>query len=337
MNIVIPAYEPDEKLISLIHSIQGNCDYKIIIVNDGSSSPCNKIFQSAKDLGCTVLVHKNNQGKGAALKTAFSHLISRNEQEGVVCADCDGQHNWQDIIKIANAVPLHPDSIILGRRKFVGKVPLKSLLGNKITSFIYFLVLHDKVLDTQTGLRGFSAHMLPWLINLKGNRYEYEMNQLLEAKSAGFKLYSVQIQTIYENNNEGSHFRPIKDSIRIYLPIIRFALSSISCGIIDFIVLFILNSITHNLLVSVIAARVVSSLCNYILNKNIVFQNNSQSHVSSIIKYYALVVLILGINYMLMGFFVNVIGLSLLVGKLLTECMLYALSYFIQHRVVFKS
>lgn len=227
MKIVIPAYEPDSKLISLIHSIQSNCDHEIIIVNDGSSSSCNKIFQKAGELGCTVLIHEENKGKGAALRTAFSHLLNNQEKEGLVCADCDGQHTDQDILKIVKAVSIHTNSIILGCREFVGRVPVRSLLGNRITSFLFSLITSRRISDTQTGLRGFSASMLPWLVNIKGNRYEYEMNQLLEAKAAGYDLFSVPIETIYENNNKASHFHPIKDSIRVYQPIIKFMLSSI--------------------------------------------------------------------------------------------------------------
>lgn len=336
MKIIIPAYEPDEKLISLIHSIKENCDYGMVIVNDGSSPTCDRIFKNAGDMGCTVLTHEHNQGKGAALKTAFSYLLNNNEKEGMVCADCDGQHTWQDIRKTAEAVSLHKDSIILGCRKFTGKVPLKSMLGNKITGFIYTLVSKSNISDTQTGLRGFSAQMLPWLLSLKGERYEYEMNQLLEAKSAGYQLYSIPIQTIYENNNTGSHFHAVRDSIRIYLPIIKFILSSMSCGILDFIALFIFHALTGNLLFSVVAARIISSLCNYFLNKNLVFKTSENKRYVLFVKYYALVAFILACNYMMIRIFVNTVGLPLVIAKLLTEFILFIVNYIIQHRVVFK-
>lgn len=336
MKIIIPAYDPDEKLISLIHNIQSNCGYDIVIVNDGSSVTSNEIFQKASDLNCKVLVHNNNKGKGAALKTAFTYLLKIKEEDGFVCADCDGQHTWQDIKKLADEIPLHGDSVLLGCREFIGEIPMRSLIGNKITCFIYSLISNNKLSDTQTGLRGFSAHMLPWLISLQGNRYEYEMNQLLEAKSAGYQLYSISIQTIYENSNVGSHFHPVRDSIKIYLPILKFIISSLSCGIIDFIALFVINSLSHNLLLSVVLARVFSSLCNYYINKMVVFQAEHQKHYTSLVKYYALVIFILIGNYIMIDFFVNTAGISLLFSKIITECILFIISYFIQHRFVFK-
>ncbi len=336
MKIIIPAYDPDNRLILLIKSIRSNCDYDIIIVNDGSSPACNAVFQDASNLGCIVLDHEHNRGKGAALKTAFSYLINNQQTDDVVCADCDGQHTWQDILKLASMISQHPHSIILGCREFVGKVPVRSLLGNKITSFVYSKIAKNKITDTQTGLRGFSSLMLPWLVSIRGDHYEYEMNQLLEAKAAGYDLFCVPIETIYENNNETSHFHPIKDSIRIYLPIMKFVLSSVSCGIIDFVLLFIFNALTQNLLFSVVAARMISSLCNYFINRTIVFRTENQSHLSSIIKYYILVVFILVCNYSLIILFVNIVGLPLVVSKLATECILYLLSYIIQHKLVFR-
>jgi len=338
MKIIIPAYEPDKNLIMLIRDIKENSDYDIIIVDDGSSKNYKFIFTKAENEGCIVLTHETNRGKGAALKTAFNYLLQENiEEDGVVCADCDGQHTWQDIKKIAESITWHNNSIILGCREFTGSVPLKSLIGNKITRYIFSFASGCKITDTQTGLRGFSIQMLPWLIDLKGNRYEYEMNQLLEAKASGYELFSLPIKTIYENNNINSHFHPIRDSIKIYLPILKFCISSLSCGIIDFIALFLFNWLTHNLLVSVIAARVISSFFNYMLNKNIVFKTKHQLHSKAILKYYGLVIAILMCNYFMLDFFTNVISLSLLASKILTEGILFFISYYTQKRYVFTS
>lgn len=336
MKIIIPAYQPNNKLLQLIETIQLNSDYGIILVDDGSSKECKPIFNEAEDEGCIVLTHEENKGKGAALKTAFTYALASDETDGLICADCDGQHTWQDIKQIANALPEHSSSVILGCRKFTGTVPLKSMLGNKITRSIFYLISGNWITDTQTGLRGFSAKMLPWLVKLQGNRYEYEMNQLLEAKKAGYNFYSIPIDTLYENNNEGSHFHPIKDSIRVYLPILKFSMSSITCGLLDFFLLFLLNRLSGSLLFSVIAARIISSLCNYLLNKNVVFQAKDGRHLTTLIQYYLLAAGILTCNYLLLSFLNNSIGLSLFISKLITEGALFSISYFLQHKIIFR-
>ncbi len=336
MKIIIPAYEPDKNLLTLIRNIKENSNYDIIIVNDGSSNKCDFIFSKAENEGCIVLIHEINLGKGAALKTAFKYILNNNiETDGVVCADCDGQHTWQDIMRIAEAVIWHKSSIILGCREFSGSVPARSLIGNKITKVVFSFISGSKVTDTQTGLRGFSVNMLSWLLQIKGNRYEYEMNQLLEAKASGYEIFGIPIETIYENNNKSSHFRPIFDSIKIYLPILKFGLSSASCGIIDFISLFLISWLTGNLLVSVVGARVLSSFCNYLLNKNIVFRANKRYKAGYLIKYYSLAAIILICNYLMMDLFTAIFAMTLLISKILTECILFLFSYYAQKKYIF--
>lgn len=335
MNIIIPAYQPDDRMIKLIQDIKTNSDYNIYIVDDGSGDRCRPFFEHAVLLGCTVLTHETNQGKGAALKTAFDYLQKLGVKDGFISADCDGQHTWTDIKRLAEELPSHPTSILLGSRRFVGKIPLRSRFGNLLTRSIFSLITGNKIADTQTGLRGFHADMLPWLAEIDGNRYEYEMNQLLMAKKAGYDFYSIPIETIYENNNKGSHFHPIRDSIRIYYPILKFGMSSILCGIIDFAMLFILKLLTKDLLIAVVGARVISSLCNYLLNKHIVFDTRKNKRLGSLIQYYLLVVFIMGCNYLLLSFFHENLGISLLISKVITEMLLFIVSYTVQHKIIF--
>lgn len=333
--IVIPAFQPNERMLQLIKEIQQHSSYNIIVVNDGSSRDCEHIFKKATDIGCTVLSHEVNKGKGAALKTAFSYILQNSPTEDLVCADCDGQHSWEDIQKIADIVLSKQHSIVLGRREFIGTVPFKSLVGNKLTKAIFSVVSGQNISDTQTGLRGFSHSMIYWLLQVKGNRYEYEMNQLLNAKSAGFDIYSVPIRTIYENNNKGSHFRPILDSIRIYIPIFKFTLSSFSSGIIDFVMLFLLNWLTSNLLFSVIGARIISSIFNFLMNKHFVFHQKQPAFSKSLFQYYVLVICILCGNYLLLKFFTEVTHSTLFMSKIFTEAILFSISFFVQKKIIF--
>ncbi|WP_160724525.1 bifunctional glycosyltransferase family 2/GtrA family protein [Bacillus sp. USDA818B3_A] len=335
MIILIPAYEPTEKILLLIDEINQNSNYSILIVNDGSTENCLPIFEQAANKGCIILSHDSNQGKGAALKTAFSYIIRHlSDNDGVVCADCDGQHSWKDIQQVAAALPSYQNTLVLGSREFTGKVPLKSLIGNTITRGIFSFVSGHKINDTQTGLRGFSIDMLPWLLQIKGKRYEYEMNQLLEAKSSGYKIHSISIKTIYENNNKGSHFHPLYDSIRIYLPIMKFSLSSVSCGIIDLLLFFILNWLTGNLVISVVGARIISSISNYLVNQKLVFKAKKYLTMT-MVKYYCLAVMILVGNYLMIELFTQTSDIPLFFSKIFTEGLLFIVSYYAQRNFIF--
>lgn len=334
--ILIPAYEPDQRLIELVKNLQEKCSYPILIVNDGSNENYDAIFQSAEELGCTVLHHAGNQGKGTALKTGFHYLKAQHEIEGVVCADCDGQHLPEDIIKVAREVQQRHGYIVLGSRRFVGRVPLKSRVGNTFTRMIFAFVTGTRIMDTQTGLRGYSADMLDWLCSIPGEHFEYEMTMLLEAPAAGFHFQEVEINTVYAENHS-THFHALKDSVRVFRPVVKFCTSSLLSAGIDFALLMILGSLTSSLLFAVVAARTCSSLFNYTMNKYFVFARNHSGMKQSFVKYFALVIVILFFNYQFLAFFHQALGIPLFYAKILTETVLFLFSYWMQRVFVFRT
>ena len=93
--IVIPSYEPDEKLLSLLKRLRENGFTNIVVVDDGSGEAYARFFDEAKETyQCKVLHHAVNQGKGRALKTAFNFCLQEFPSlVGVVTADSDGQRN----------------------------------------------------------------------------------------------------------------------------------------------------------------------------------------------------------------------------------------------------
>ncbi|MBQ3074614.1 MAG: glycosyltransferase, partial [Clostridia bacterium] len=100
MTIIIPAYKPDEKLIALLHDLKKSTDARLLIINDGSGEAFEPIFDQVRSLGVTLLVHPQNKGKGAALKTAFQYLLDEGRTDEVICtADADGQHLPKDILR----------------------------------------------------------------------------------------------------------------------------------------------------------------------------------------------------------------------------------------------
>lgn len=340
MTILIPAYEPDERLVILTKQIKECSPFDVVVVDDGSGPEYSNIFDKVKALRCTVLTHKTNKGKGRALKTGFEYIQNKTgETEGVVTADADGQHVVPDILAVAEKVAALPESIVLGVRKFSGKVPLRSSLGNKITRFVFLLASGQKVRDTQTGLRGFPISVLPWLVSIEGERFEYEMNMLLMAKPAHITLEQVEIETVYLEENKSSHFRVISDSLLVYVPVFKFCLSSLSGAAVDYIMLFVIQWLTGNLLLAVIGARLLSSAVNFTINRLFVFQHGRSGRKIGIVavKYYSLVCVILAANYLLLRFFFDVCGIRLFWSKILTEAILFAFSYSMQHLFVFKS
>jgi len=334
MTILIPAYEPDGRLLRLVRELIDHCGYPILLVDDGSGPRFTQVFQAAKLMGCHVLRHERNRGKGEALKTGFLHLIGHGEAEGVVCADCDGQHDTADICRVAQETLRRTETAILGSRSFTGRVPLKSRIGNSLTRLVFQASAGYRIQDTQTGLRGYPAAMMLWLCEIGGERFEYELNLLLAIKPAGWKIREIPIRTIYDPGNHSTHFRPIVDSVKVYLPFLKFSAASLAAFGLDFLLLMILSATSGNLLLSVVLARVFSSVFNYACNHKLVFTRKANGPARSAPRYFALALVILCLNYLLLRL-MTAASLPLAVAKLVTEALLFVLSYQAQKHLVF--
>ena len=214
---IIPAYNPDKKLVKLVNELKEKFD-KIIIVNDGSAS--NSIFKKiAKEPSCIILTHEVNKGKGEALKTAYGYYLDNlsNRYQGIVTMDADGQHAISDAIEMTKLVE-KLNKAVLGTRLFNTKeTPLRNKIGNRITSHAFKWIYKVYIKDTQTGLRAFPNRLIPLMINITGSRFEYEMNVLIELIRQKEDIYEYDIRTIYsENSNKKSHFKVFSDSYKIY-------------------------------------------------------------------------------------------------------------------------
>ena len=227
MTIVIPAYKPDEKLLALIRSLKEKTKASLLVVNDGSGADFEPIFEAVEALDCTLLVHPQNKGKGAALKTAFAYLKEHcAPEEIIVTADADGQHLPEDILRCMKEAEEHPEALVLGSRGFDGSVPLRSRFGNSASRITFHLLMGKRVQDTQTGLRAFSAKFLDEMLAVPGARYEYEMQMLCRFAKKKLPIREVIIQTVYIEENKSSHFNPIRDALRVYGILFRAAFGS---------------------------------------------------------------------------------------------------------------
>jgi len=257
MTVLLPSYQPDESMVKTVRDLrEAMPDTRILVVDDGGGDRFAPLFTEAEALGAVVLHHSVNRGKGAALKTGFSWLVEHGEDEGCVTADADGQHLIEDIIKVARAVKEYPEALIIGGRKFNKPgVPPKSKFGNYASRFTFNLLYGQCIGDTQTGLRGVPASRLADMTKIPGDRYEYEMNQLMRARALDLPLHEVEIHTVYlDMENSCSHFNPVKDALRVYKPLLRGGAWLILAAILD-IVLFCVLFRPLGLLFAAVTAR----------------------------------------------------------------------------------
>lgn len=353
ISIVLPSLDPDEKLGIVIDGLLEYGFSDIILVNDGSKPENLHFFQKAAERPEVHLLHHDvNRGKGAALKTAFEWFLkNRPNGIGVVTVDGDNQHHPKDTLACALRM-IETKHIILGARDFTQEdVPARSKSGNQITSFVFKVFVGMTLSDTQTGLRAIPAEYLPAILSIRGDRFEYETNMLLELKRQDFPYEEVKIKTVYIEENKSSHFRAVRDSWRIYKLILshffKYTISSILSAVVDeglFILLtwLLQDSLTGVLLtaIPVAGARLVSSLFNFTLNRKVVFQSNTTVG-KSMIRYFILAIPLLVAQFALTygSFHLLHIGAeqTALRGVIhaLVMTILFVFSYVIQQRWVF--
>ena len=340
--IVIPTLEPDQKLIKLLADIREvDQGLSILMIDDGSGDKYQNIFDQAEEnFNVQVIHHPKNRGKGAALKTAMAAiLVDYPEIDVMVTIDSDGQHSYSDMMKTVELAKHHPDGLVLGTRQFDRNVPLRSKFGNLVTRMIMRITTGIQVSDTQTGLRVIPREFLPQLVEVSGDRFEYETNMLIETRKQGWPIYTQPIQTIYIEDNASSHFRIIKDSIAIYGVVFKYILSSISSFLIDVLLyavfIHLLNQLNLSaIFIASILSRLISSLFNYYINQKFVFQKSSSY---ALLKYYSLVILQISLSSLLVFAIHQIFKLDEVVGvKIIVDTFLFLLSYFVQKTFIFK-
>ncbi len=350
--VIIPALNPDERMITLVQQLHDSGFVNIILVDDGSEIKNREYFKTCKErYHCTVIRHVVNFGKGMALKSAFNHILKSDADiKGVVTVDCDGQHILSDIDTCARLTYENPDHLVLGCRQFEDKsIPLRSRFGNKLTRRIIGLLCGIHVSDTQTGLRGLPTPLIDrYFANTKGERFEYEMNMLICAKEHQIPFREFPISTIYLENNESSHFNPFIDSIRIYKVFLKFLLSSFSSFLIDILLFYLLGFILRPIipadamilgssvliLLRTLISRLFSSLYNFFLNKNQVFKNQSKSPII-LVRYYILCIVQLMCSWLLVNHLFTFIAYAT-VRKCIIDTILFIISFVIQREWVFS-
>lgn len=341
MIVLIPAYEPGARLEPLVEALRAaDPDVYVVVVDDGSGGAFAETFARVRAAGATVLAHDRNRGKGAALKTGFAYAAETHPGDDVVTADADGQHTPHDVLRVAEG--LREDAaegrsaLILGCRDFGGAVPLRSRVGNAIARGLFRLAAGWTLSDTQTGLRGIPAPILPWLRGVPGERFEYEQNVLLRSGRAGVATRELPIETVYLDANASSHFRPIVDSLRVVLPLALFAGSSLLAFAIDTVALLVLTALTGWLVPSIVAARVLSASVNFAVNRRLVFRPVHGRTAGQALRYALLASALLASNVVWLEALTG-LGVPLVAAKIATEGVLFVTGYGAQRTFVFGS
>lgn len=357
--VLIPSLSPDERLPRYVEELLAARYGLILVVDDGSAPEYQEIFERLSRMdGCHVLHHDVNRGKGQALRTGFQFIMEKTKIRGLVTADADGQHTVPDTLKLTAQLS-DTEELLLGSRDFSLKskqVPPKSRMGNRITSVVFRLFYGKWLPDTQTGLRAFPSSLIPFMLNVKGDRFEYEMNQLIHCAERKIAMRAVGIETVYHDENKGSHFHPLRDSWRIYKLLLgsffRYSAASILSFLLDYLVLSLLMfwvfkdqpdmvflgiPFSVKALIAAPIARLFSAPVNYLLNKNFAFRVKKSN--GALKRYILLAAASLLVTTLLFGWldhFVQVNILHILL-KMVIDVGMYMINFRIQKAWVFPA
>lgn len=200
--VVIPAYNPDEKLLEVIEHIDQAIHF-VIVVDDGSTSTKSKtIFGSIQDKRVTLLSHSQNQGVGAAMKTGYSKAMSLNA-DVVVKIDADGQMDPGIIGRFANPVIVGEADYAKGNRfhslRSLQSMPKVRIIGNSILTLLSKTSSgYWSVNDPTNGYTAISGRVLKMLdLNKLENRYFFESDLLFKLNLLDVKVMDIRMNARY--------------------------------------------------------------------------------------------------------------------------------------------
>jgi glycosyltransferase involved in cell wall biosynthesis len=200
--VLVPAYN-EARYISDV--VAGARKYaSVFVIDDGSSDGTGTVAARA---GAQVVAHSVNQGKGKALDTGFDCALAR-EVVAAITLDADGQHDPDEIPLFIEAFRAGAGDLIIGQRSF-SQMPARNQFGNRVGTWLLGRAMGQPVPDNQSGYRLLSREVMQ-TCRPRSTRFEAEVEILLRARLAGFRLAWVPIRTIY--NDKASHFRPVRDS-----------------------------------------------------------------------------------------------------------------------------
>lgn len=187
---------------------------RVIVVDDGSSDGT---AEALRTLPVTVLRHPRNLGKAATLWLGMQHAVDHNAT-AIITLDGDGQHEPEDIPALIAMHCKDPLAIVIGSRLHDARdIPLARYIANRVANFWISWASRQPIADSQSGFRVYPASVLSAVGSLcdRTAGFVFESEVLIEAGRKGIPIRSVPISSVYGRHLRRSHFRQVRDIIRI--------------------------------------------------------------------------------------------------------------------------
>lgn len=350
--IVIPALNPPNSFPEYIRRLREHGFDRIVVVNDGSRTDKLPVFFKVQRAGATVLTHETNRGVGAALKTGFRYYEDNfhSQTDGIITLNCDRLTAPEDVEKVASS--LHNEqamgsyAIVVGSRDFTShQVTDYDYRMNGVMKLCYHMLMGVRLSDPMSGVYGIPDLRVQHCIDVEADGYEYSTALLMSFEKIGFLQVPVPY-TVYEPTSEKT--RKSRDTFRIVFTLIRkfvlYSVTSLMATVVDLIMFSIFTNITFRgkvfaILYGTICARLISASVNYILTKHFVFHfksDNANRGAKSAGEFMALSAAQCLCSAFVVSVLNRLLGGSATGIKVLTDLVLFFVSYKIQHKYIFK-
>jgi UDP-N-acetylglucosamine---dolichyl-phosphate N-acetylglucosaminyltransferase len=216
--VVMPAYNEEKKIGSVIKDLRNHGYTDIIVVDDGSRDNTRKISISR---GAIVVKHVINMGYGGALMTGMEYAF-RNGADIAVSFDADGQHDVNDIKRVVKPILDKKSELVIGIRMLNKKeMPFIRRVGNFGLTFLTFLLFGVWTQDSQSGFRAVSKNA--WSkMNLKSSGFEYSSEMMKEIACHNIKFAEVPIRVIYSDYSlSKSHGQSVIGGFKTFLGMLK--------------------------------------------------------------------------------------------------------------------
>lgn len=337
--LVVPAYNPGPGVIEIVRKALPHVA-QVVIVDDGCNA-AEKAYlrQCLANERVRLLAHESNKGKGVALHTGISHCLARmNEGDFILTMDSDGQHDPEDIPKLKHLLDGDKEvHLALGERVSSPEAPIKSKIGNSLARWLFRAQFGGNVHDTQTGFRLLSAAFAKsFAARVKPGRYETEMDMLILASRTLPAIHSVEVRTIYLDNNKNTKYRAIADTYSISKLFIKYGAVSIASFCIDYLAFIALTYVLEiPYLASNVLARFVSTVFNFSGHR--LFSFKSQARLTMQAAHYALaVVTALALATALLYLCVDGLGAPKYLAKPAVDAAVFVMNFLVLSRLVFS-
>jgi glycosyltransferase involved in cell wall biosynthesis len=214
--VAIPAYNEEQFIGDIITRAKKYAD-KIIVVDDGSTDATPKVARAA---GAVVIRHRENQGAGAATRTAFK-AAKKKRADILVTLDGDGQHNPDEIPRLLAPILKGKADLVIGSRFLrpnLKQIPRYRKFGIDVITFLYNLGSRSRVTDSQSCFRAHNRRLVE-AVNITEPGFSFSVQVLIQARRRGFIIREVPVACIY--HSQGSSLNPVIHGLGVALSVIK--------------------------------------------------------------------------------------------------------------------